>query len=230
MTKYTVLPDMVLNKPVNKYNSEFEKTLGEILNSPKDLEEKKQEYIEILQSLLTQKDKNQIASQSDSGFQMLYASFKDKIIAKKAENLKNYLNNITDISWDKRGLVYINNNELKGVHIFDLIADAVTSNNKIRSSSKAWKNFKQFLRTSNVPKSFLGSNSISQEILPKPTPYLGAPLTTTNKKNKKAKKAKKAKPLINKVLPPIRVSSRTTRGVAPKRLIGNGIKKRWLRF
>jgi hypothetical protein len=227
MTKYTVLPDMPLHKLGDNYNSEFEKKLGEILNSTKDQEVKKQEYIEILQSLLTQKEKEQIDSQSASAFQMLYASFKDKIIAKKAENLKNYLNSMTDISWDKRGLVYINNNQLKNVHIFDLIADAVTPNNKIRSSPIGWKNFKEFLKTSNVPKSFLGRNSLSQEILPQPTPYLGAPLSTINKKNKKPKKAKV---IANKIITPVRTSSRTTRGVAPRRLIGTGIKKRWLRF
>lgn len=86
-----------------------------------------------------------------------------------AELLYKYLQEQPDITWDSRGVVSINNVQLQGSNITDLISDAVRD--RKTSNPTGWELFSKTLATANVPETYIGNSRRRKFIRKQREPY-----------------------------------------------------------
>lgn len=73
-----------------------------------------------------------------------------------AELLYKYLQEQANITWDSRGVVSVNNVQLEGSNITDLISDAVRD--RKTSNPTGWELFSKTLANANVPETYIGNS------------------------------------------------------------------------
>ena len=154
----------------NTVPEKIEFKLSEILNSEIPVSKKRMLYTDVLRKFIdvnethTENESNNSVKEQDFNPSIILTDILPKTVIKKGISFLNYLNLNRDISWDKAGVVTIDENIIPGSNIIDYISHSVR-NISTRPDPIGFKIFRNWLIKQNVPITYIGNNSILNQIL-----------------------------------------------------------------
>lgn len=168
----------------------LELQLKDILDSNSmNMNEKRTMYNQIFQQLLTACDEyntdnnnnsinnlssppaniisNSLAKENDDDKKLSMTEITNtlpKSLQKKGENVLRVLDNVDGFFWDKKGQIKVNDKEIQGSHIIDLVSDFINRFPR-REPPKGWSIIRNKLANSNFPSSVIYNNPRMEELL-----------------------------------------------------------------